>query len=96
MLLLLEPLLWLLVFAGVCYLLWQYRAKLPLPDLSRPGEDSCYKGILYDNPSDARLIVPERWGGGFTINAAHRFAGAALVLMFGVPICSFILLAVLR
>jgi uncharacterized membrane protein len=96
LILLLESVLWMLVAGGVCYLLWQYRSKLPLPDLSRPGDDAYYKGIFYDNAHDSRLLVPERWGGGFTINAAHRFAGAALVLMFGVPICSFILLAVLR
>jgi uncharacterized membrane protein len=96
MFLLIDCLLWLAVCSGVAWLIWQHRARLHLPDIGRPGDDTHYKGLFYENPEDRRLLVPERWGGGFTLNVSHRFAGAVLVLMFGLPVGSMVLIAALR
>jgi uncharacterized membrane protein len=96
MLWLLDVLLWLAVGAGAAWLMWQYRHRIHLPNLGGLGKVDHYHGLFYFDPDDRRLLVPERWGGGFTLNIAHRFSGAVLVLMFGLPLGSMIVIAALR
>lgn len=48
-----------------------------------PASDDGWRGLFYVNPSDPRLVVPKRWGIGWTFNFARPVAWvvfAALLL----------------
>ena len=54
----------------------------------RPPEDS-WRGIFYSNPDDPALLVPKRFGIGYTLNFGNPWAMAVLAFVF-----LFLLLAV--
>jgi Family of unknown function (DUF5808) len=70
--------------------------SLLLLGLGRTGQrppDAAWKGSLYSNPNDPALLVPKRFGIGYTLNFGNPWSWAVLafvLLMVAVP---FILLA---
>jgi len=54
----------------------------------RPTEDS-WRGNFYSNPDDPALLVPKRFGIGYTLNFGNPWSQAVLDLIF-----LFVLLAV--
>jgi Family of unknown function (DUF5808) len=69
--------------------------SLLLLGLGRTGQrppDAAWKGSFYSNPSDPALLVPKRFGIGYTLNFGNPWSWTALafvLLMVAVP---FILL----
>jgi uncharacterized membrane protein len=53
-----------------------------------------YNGIIYKNPSDARLWVPKISGLGYTLNFAHPWAWPILLAFLVLPILGVILLVI--
>jgi uncharacterized membrane protein len=51
-------------------------------------------GIIYDNPDDPALLVPKRFGLGYTFNFAHAAAYWAIGLVLAVPLLGVLLLRV--
>ncbi|HEX3543077.1 MAG TPA: DUF5808 domain-containing protein [Candidatus Acidoferrum sp.] len=60
---------------------------------ARPPE-TAWKGSIYSNPSDPALLVPKRFGVGYTLNFGNPWSWAVLafVLLMGVAV-PFVLLA---
>lgn len=55
--------------------------------VSHRDDDSFWKaGVLYYNKDDARLLVPKRFGVGYTLNFGHRIGIIFLILMFLAPL----------
>lgn len=54
-----------------------------------------WQGLSYRNPQDPRIWVPKLFGGGYTLNFAHRRAWAILAALLAVPLAIVILVAVL-
>jgi hypothetical protein len=65
--------------------------SLLLLGLGRTGQrppDAAWKGSFYSNPNDPALLVPKRFGIGYTLNFGNRWSWAVLVfvlLMVAVP-----------
>jgi Family of unknown function (DUF5808) len=65
--------------------------SLLLLGLGRTGPrppDSAWKGSFYSNPSDPALLVPKRFGIGYTLNFGNPWSWAVLafvLLMVAVP-----------
>ncbi len=59
------------------------------PSLGSTTFPRCWGGLIYYNPSDPRIEVPNAFGWGFTLNLARRTAW----LIVGIPlgIAAFIL-----
>jgi|SRR6516164_8641328 uncharacterized membrane protein len=57
---------------------------LLVPLFVRTGQrpsDSAWTGVFYYNPDDPALLVPKRFGIGYTINFGHRWAWLILVFI---------------
>ena len=55
-----------------------------LPRLVRTGPrppDDAWRGVFYSNPEDRALLVPKRFGIGYTLNFGHPWCWAVLVLL---------------
>ncbi|RYG45238.1 MAG: hypothetical protein EOO01_18145 [Chitinophagaceae bacterium] len=43
-------------------------------------------GFIYRNAKDKRLLVPKRWGLGFTLNFGNPLTVVLLLILFVVPV----------
>jgi uncharacterized membrane protein len=61
-----------------------------IPDNSvsdNKNDDSLWKaGVMYWNKNDPRIMVPKRFGVGYTVNFAHPAGKVILVLIIAVPV----------
>jgi tellurite resistance protein TehA-like permease len=75
------PSVWILL--GPVLLLGLLAVILPLVVRTgqRPTEDS-WRGIFYSNPDDPALLVPKRFGMGYTLNFGNPWSLAVLALIF--------------
>jgi hypothetical protein len=58
--------------------------SLLLPLLGRPGgrpPDDHWRGIFYSNREDPELLVPKRYGVGYTLNFGNPWSWAVLALI---------------
>jgi len=62
-----------------------------LPWTGRRPPDSAWSGVFYSNPDDPALFVPKRFGIGYTLNFAHPWAWAVLVLIILMVAMPFVL-----
>lgn len=85
--------LWLLAAAGLAWLVWSHRNSLGLAKANIPGDPACHRGPFYNNPSDPRLVVPKRYGLGWTVNLAHPHARTVVVFTLALPIALVLLKA---
>jgi len=56
-----------------------------LPLLARTGprpRDEVWRGIFYFNPNDPALLVPKRFGIGYTLNFGNPWCWAVVALIF--------------
>ena len=66
--------------------------SLLLPLLGRTGRrppEEAWKGVFYSNPEDPSLLVPKRYGIGYTLNFGNPWSWvvlALILLMVAVPI----------
>jgi uncharacterized membrane protein len=51
-----------------------------------PTSEDGWRGLFYVNPSDTRVIVPKRWGIGWTFNFARPVAWVALAALLLGPL----------
>jgi hypothetical protein len=68
-----------------------------LPVLVRTGKrppDNAWRGIFYSNPDDPALLVPKRFGVGYTLNFGNPWSWAVLAMIFLIVALPFILSAV--
>jgi uncharacterized membrane protein len=56
----------------------------------RPPDDA-WKGIFYSNPDDPALLVPKRFGIGYTLNFGNPWSWVVLALIFLMLALPFIL-----
>jgi hypothetical protein len=70
--------------------------SLLLLGLGRTGRrppDAAWKGSFYSNPNDPALLVPKRFGIGYTLNFGNPWSWAVLafvLLMVAVPLISLV------
>ena len=70
---------------------------LLLPLLVRTGKrppDNPWRGTFYTNPDDPALLVPKRFGIGYTLNFGNPWSWAVLALIFLMVAVPLILSAV--
>ena len=88
------PPLWIILGAViVCGLL-----AILVPMLVHTGErppDKTWKGIFYSNPDDPSLLVPKRFGIGYTLNFGNPWSWAVLALIVLMAVLPFILTGIL-
>jgi hypothetical protein len=60
----------------------------------RRPPDQAYRGIFYFNPDDPALLVPKRFGIGYTLNFGNPWSWAVLALIILTVALPFILTAV--
>jgi len=66
--------------------------SLLLPLLARTGRrppEDHWKGVFYSNPEDPALLVPKRYGVGYTLNFGNPWSWvvlALLLLMVALPV----------
>ena len=66
--------------------------SLLLPLLARTGRrppEDHWKGVFYSNPEDPALLVPKRYGVGYTLNFGNPWSWivlAVMLLMVALPI----------
>jgi len=69
--------------------------SLLLLGLGRTGTrppDAAWKGSFYSNPNDPALLVPKRFGIGYTLNFGNPWSWAVLALVLLMVAVPFILL----
>jgi Family of unknown function (DUF5808) len=69
--------------------------SLLLLGLGRTGQrppDAAWKGSFYSNPNDPALLVPKRFGIGYTLNFGNPWSWAVLGLVLLMAAVPFILL----
>jgi len=62
------------------------------PRLAPRGTEEGRRGLLYVNPADPRLIVPKRWGVGWTFNFAKPIAWVLLAVLLLGPLAVVLIL----
>ncbi|HZV60655.1 MAG TPA: DUF5808 domain-containing protein [Candidatus Eremiobacteraceae bacterium] len=70
--------------------------SLLLLGLGRMGQrppDAAWKGSFYSNPNDPALLVPKRFGIGYTLNFGNPWSWAVLAFVLLMVVVPFILLA---
>jgi Family of unknown function (DUF5808) len=66
--------------------------SLLLLGLGRTGRrppDAAWKGSLYSNPSDPALLVPKRFGIGYTLNFGNPWSWAVLAFVLAIVVVPF-------
>jgi uncharacterized membrane protein len=58
--------------------------------------DDAWKGIFYSNPDDPALLVPKRFGIGYTLNFGNPWSWGLLVLMILIAAAPFLWLSMHR
>ena len=66
------------------------------PRLVRAAPQDWRGGLFYANPEDPRLIVPKRWGVGWTFNYARPAAWMVTALLLLGPLAAVALIALTR
>jgi hypothetical protein len=69
--------------------------SLLLLGLGRTGQrppDAAWKGAFYSNPNDPALLVPKRFGIGYTLNFGNPWSWAVLAFVLLIVVVPFILL----
>jgi uncharacterized membrane protein len=64
--------------------------------LVRPGQkppDGAWSGTFYSNPDDPALLVPKRYGIGYTLNFGNPWSWVVLALIFAFVAAPLILSA---
>jgi uncharacterized membrane protein len=77
------------VVAGTVQVLRQLRLTPPIPGASE--SDYRWGGLLYRNPRDPRLLVPKRYGVGWTFNYGRPSAWALTALLLLLPLAALLL-----
>jgi len=69
--------------------------SLLLLGLGRTGQrppDAAWKGSFYSNPNDPALLVPKRFGIGYTLNFGNPWSWAVLAFVLLMVVVPFIFL----
>jgi uncharacterized membrane protein len=66
------------------------------PRLARAAPQDWRGGLFYANPEDPRLVVPKRWGVGWTFNYARPAAWVVTALLLLGPLAAVALIALTR
>ncbi|HEU4952080.1 MAG TPA: DUF1648 domain-containing protein [Holophagaceae bacterium] len=78
------------VVAGTVLVLRQLRLAPPIPGASE--SDYRWGGLIYSNPRDPRLLVPKRYGLGWTFNYSRPLARVLTALLLLLPLAALLLL----
>ena len=73
-----------LVCAGVMVLV--VIVQIARAPRTMPASGDGWRGLFYVNPSDPRLVVPKRWGIGWTFNFARPVAWVVLAALLLGPL----------
>lgn len=57
---------------------------------SRRAPQTGWKGFIYYNPDDPALFVAKRWGIGWTLNFANRWAWVYVVIIAALTVGPFV------
>src|SRR5215469_3011101 len=69
-------------------------ALLPvLTPMGKRPPDSAWHGFIYSNPDDPSLLVPKRYGIGYTLNFGNRWAWPLLALILLIAVLPAVLAA---
>lgn len=77
------------VAAGIVPVLRRIRRLPPIPGASEA--DYRWGGLIYWNPRDPRLLVPKRYGAGWTFNYGRTSAWALTALLLLLPVAALLL-----
>ena len=75
-----------------------YRNLEETPDKSNTFDDDkeWTGGLVYHNKEDSKILVPKRYGVGYTFNFSNKWSWLILIIIIGVPITLTVLLILLR
>ena len=68
-------------------------AYRPIGPIDRSDDRYWLAGVIYNNPDDPEMIVPKRFGLGWTLNLGHPTGKLIMIAMLLLPIALMILTA---
>ena len=70
-------------------------ALLPfLAPIGKRPPDEAWHGFFYSNPNDPALLVPKRYGMGYTLNFGNRWAWPLLAIILLMAVLPILLIGV--
>jgi uncharacterized membrane protein len=75
-----------------------YRNLEETPDKGNTVDDDkeWAGGLVYHNKEDSKILVPKRYGVGYTFNFSNKWSWLILIIIIGVPVTLTVLLILLR
>ncbi|MGH9683127.1 MAG: DUF5808 domain-containing protein [Candidatus Acidiferrales bacterium] len=70
-----------LLASAAALIYWSYVKVNAAPETERIPKDKWKAGILYWNPEDPAILVPKRFGIGYTINFANKWSWLVMVVL---------------
>lgn len=82
------------IAAVVCLSYATIRAHSASKEIAQSRQASLWKaGIFYWNPSDPSILVPKRFGIGYTVNFANKWSWVTLVVLLAVVLVPILFLS---